>query len=232
MFSRSEKYLVEQRENWQRTHRQDRAWLLLLWNMVSAFKFCHFVRNSSNKCCFVALLFVMIDHCSASVQAACEPIISTSILIIKRNKHEWTSEGLLFKPLKDINTHHFSSSSPLTLIYSPVWFVCRNKMADSALWLVRYPANQAPYEGSVDVLVFCLYFICCHFIWPLLVICDGWESHMFWWLFDWLFEKLTHWMPVLTWYVLEYAAIWFLFSSVHIEYSREADSGLWLNEGQ
>ncbi len=36
------------KENWQRTHRQDRAWLLLLWNMVSAFKFCHFVRNSSN----------------------------------------------------------------------------------------------------------------------------------------------------------------------------------------
>ncbi len=149
-----EKYLVEQRENWQRTHRQDRAWLLLLWNMVSAFKFCHFVRNSSNTCCFVALLFVLIDHCSASVQAACEPIISTSILIIKRNKHEWTSEGLLFKPLKDINTHHFSSSSPLTLIYSPVWFVCRTKWQIQRYdWLDPLPI-KLPTKGQLTCLFF------------------------------------------------------------------------------
>ncbi len=38
---------------------------------------------------------------------------------------------------KDVNTHHFSSSSRPMLINSPVWFVCPTKMADSALWLVK-----------------------------------------------------------------------------------------------
>ncbi len=40
-------------------------------------------------------------------------------------------------------------SNPPTLIYSPVWFVCQTKMADSALCLVRSPVNQTPCEGSI-----------------------------------------------------------------------------------
>ncbi len=36
------------------------------------------------------------------------------------NKHEWTSQRILFKPRKDVNTHNFSS---LSLFYCPVWFV-------------------------------------------------------------------------------------------------------------
>ncbi len=36
-----------------------------------------------------------------------EPIISSSLLVIVRNKHEWSSEGILFYPWKDINAHHF-----------------------------------------------------------------------------------------------------------------------------
>ncbi len=41
------------------------------------------------------------------------------LLIIAWKKHEWTSsEGILFQPQKDVNTHRFSSSSPLMLIYS------------------------------------------------------------------------------------------------------------------
>ncbi len=52
-----------------------------------------------------------------------EPIIF-SYLLKARNKHEWTSESILFQPWKDVNTHTFSSLSPPKLIYSPVWFVC------------------------------------------------------------------------------------------------------------
>ncbi len=47
--------------------------------------------------------------------------------VIARNKHEWTSENILFQLRKNISTHYFSSSSPPTLIYSPVCFVCRTK---------------------------------------------------------------------------------------------------------
>ncbi len=36
-----------------------------------------------------------------------------------------------------------------TSIYSPVWFVFRTKMADSALWLVKSPVSQTPCEGSI-----------------------------------------------------------------------------------
>ncbi len=46
-----------------------------------------------------------------------------------QNKHEWTSEHILFQPRKDINAH---SLSPLNLIYSPVWFVCQKK------WWIRH----------------------------------------------------------------------------------------------
>ncbi len=71
--------------------------------------------------------------------------------VIAWNKHEWSSEGILFQLQKDVNTHHFSSSSPPTLIYSPVWFVCRTKMADSVLRLVGSPVNQTPSKGSIDI---------------------------------------------------------------------------------
>ncbi len=57
-------------------------------------------------------------------QAARELIIFSSLLAIASNKHKWTSEGILFQSQKDVDTHHFSSTGPPTLIYSPVWFVC------------------------------------------------------------------------------------------------------------
>ncbi len=59
-----------------------------------------------------------------------------SVLVISWNKHEWTSECILFQLRKYINAHHFSSSSPLMLIYSSLWFVCWTKISDTALWLV------------------------------------------------------------------------------------------------
>ncbi len=60
------------------------------------------------------------------------------------NEHQ----KVLFQPLKDVNAQLFSSSPKL--IYSPVWLVCRTKLADSALWLVRLPVNQTLCEGLID----------------------------------------------------------------------------------
>ncbi len=42
-----------------------------------------------------------------SVQMAHEVIISSSLLVIAWNKHEWTSEGIFFQLRKDVNTHLF-----------------------------------------------------------------------------------------------------------------------------
>ncbi len=50
-----------------------------------------------------------------------------SYLLKARNKHEWTSERMLFQPRKDIIIHNFSRISPPKLIYCPVWYVCRTK---------------------------------------------------------------------------------------------------------
>ncbi len=36
----------------------------------------------------------------------------------------------------------FSSSSPPMFIYSPVWFVCWTKMAESVLWMVKSPPSD------------------------------------------------------------------------------------------
>ncbi len=42
------------------------------------------------------------------VQAACEVIISSALLVTAQNKLEWTSEGILLQTWKDVNnTHHF-----------------------------------------------------------------------------------------------------------------------------
>ncbi len=68
----------------------------------------------------------------ASVQA-----IVFSYLLKAWNEHEWTSEGILFQPRKDIITHNVSSLSPLKLIYSPVWFVCRTKC-----WILHYDRSE------------------------------------------------------------------------------------------
>ncbi len=47
MLLRSEKYITEQWEETNNTNREG----FLIWNKVSAFKLCHFKRNSNNKYC-------------------------------------------------------------------------------------------------------------------------------------------------------------------------------------
>ncbi len=80
--------------------------------------------------------------CSASVQAAREPFIS-SLLVIAWNKHEWTLEGILFQPQKDVKTPFFKfRSTDVNLLLSCGLFVGQN----SALWLVRSPVNQLTRE--------------------------------------------------------------------------------------
>ncbi len=82
-----------------------------------------------------------------SWQITVAPIIASLLLvIIARNKHEWTSESILIQLWKDVNTQPFSS--PPTLIYSPVWFVCWKKIEYTASWLVRSHVNQTLRGGS------------------------------------------------------------------------------------
>ncbi len=87
MFSRSEKYIAEQRGNWQHTDREDRAgyfWYETrsqdpqLLNRV-IFKEIETINT-------VLWLCVVTDHCIASVQTR-EPIIF-SYLPKARNEHE------------------------------------------------------------------------------------------------------------------------------------------------
>ncbi len=73
MFSLNDKYIAEQQGHWQRVIRQDITHYLW-YETVSTFKCSLFLRNSNNKYCFVALYCVVTDHCSASFQAASEPI--------------------------------------------------------------------------------------------------------------------------------------------------------------
>ncbi len=49
----------------------------------------------------------MTDRCSTSIQAAHEPSISSSLLVIAQNKHEWTSDSILFQLRKDVNARQF-----------------------------------------------------------------------------------------------------------------------------
>ncbi len=110
-----------------------------------------FLRNSNNKYSFVALWCVVKDRCSSSVQAACELIISSSLLVIACNKYELTSERyIVSKAERRQYTPFFKlKSTNVSLLSSLVWFVYRTKMADSALWLVRSPVNQTHCEGSI-----------------------------------------------------------------------------------
>ncbi len=43
-------------------------------------------------------------------------VIDHLLLVIAQNKHEWTSEGILFQLWKDVNAHYYSSSSPPMLL--------------------------------------------------------------------------------------------------------------------
>ncbi len=108
MLSRSEKYRAKRTLTTHRQTRQSR--LLLIWN-IFIFKEIQTIKPfCGSLMCRDPFLqsMVVTDCCSVSVQAACELTISFSLLVISWNKHEWTSEGILFQPRKDVNTQIFS----------------------------------------------------------------------------------------------------------------------------
>ncbi len=79
-----------------------------------------FFKTFKNKYCFV-------DLCCALVQAAREAIISSSLLDMAWNKHEWTSKGILFHfvsipffKLKSPNVNLFSC----LVCYRTKWQIC------------------------------------------------------------------------------------------------------------
>ncbi len=76
-----------------------------------------------------------------------ELIISSSLLVLAQNKHEWTPEAICFNHEKtSMHTiSQFRSQSPPTLSC----LVCLwDKREDSALWLIRSPVNQIPGKGG------------------------------------------------------------------------------------
>ncbi len=84
------------------------------------------------------------DRYSTSVQVAREPIISSSLLVIVWNKHEWTSEGIVSTMERFQCTPFFKFKSTDINLLSCL-FCLFNKVADSGLWLV----NKTPIEGSI-----------------------------------------------------------------------------------
>ncbi len=69
--------------------------------------------------------------------------IFTSYSVKQTNQHQKVCSFNCRK----MSIHHITNPGSLTLIYSPVWFVCQTKMA---LWIiVRSPVNQTPREGSI-----------------------------------------------------------------------------------
>ncbi len=85
--------------------------------------------------------------CSASVQVAHEQIISSSIIVITWNKHEWTSDRIFFQPRKDVNTLFFKFKyTDFNLLSCSVCLL--DKVANS-VWLVRSPAIKLPVNGQL-----------------------------------------------------------------------------------
>ncbi len=130
------KYITEQR-HWHRVDRQSR---LLFYEKVSAFKLSFFKEIQTRN---IILWLFNIPWQIAAVQAAREPFISSSLLVIARNKHQKVS---CFNRGKTSIHNVF-----LNQVHSPVWFCLLDKMENLALWLVRSPVNQTPGEGSIRI---------------------------------------------------------------------------------
>ncbi len=117
---------------------------------VSAFKSGHFARNKTINTILWLFKWIAV---APSVQAAREPIVS---LPLYWNKHEWTSEGILFLLQKDVNTWFFKFKSTDVNLLSCLGGLS-DDMADCGLWLVRSNFTLAPQrtfqceEHFVDV---------------------------------------------------------------------------------
>ncbi len=129
MFSRSEKYNAEQRENWQHTDREDRAgyfWYetksqdpqLLNWVIFKEIQTINTVLWLFNVLWQITVLpqFKHVNRSSFHIYSKHE---------MNMNKHQkvfYFNRG----------THHFSSSSPPKLMCSSVWFVVKARRDTAA----------------------------------------------------------------------------------------------------
>ncbi len=86
-----------------------------------------FLRNSNNKYRYMVLQCAVTDHCTASVQVACKPIIF-SYLLKARIKHEGTSEHISFQLQKDDNSHNFSFSYSFYFWCKRAFTFAKNKL--------------------------------------------------------------------------------------------------------
>ncbi len=116
---------------------------------LSAFKVCQFSNNvfqqwiqvcGSLMCCSRSL------YCLSS-SGTCH---NHHFLFTSYSMKE-TSEGILFQLRNDVNTHHYKSTY-INVLSCLIWL--SDKRADSMIWLVGSPVNQAPCEGSITLFYF------------------------------------------------------------------------------
>ncbi len=90
----------------------------------------------------------MTDRCSTSVQAACEPIIFLHLLVKARNKHEWTSEAILFKLWKDV--------TPFFKFKSTGLFVGQNRGFNVMIGQIACQTSPCEIKSQNDLFSFCI----------------------------------------------------------------------------
>ncbi len=127
-FSRCEKYIAEQRGNWQHTDREDRAGYF--W----------YETRSQDSQLLNCVIFKEIQKINTVLWLF---HVSWQITVLPPFKHVNESFHIYFKPEINMNkhqkvfnfnrgTHHFSSLNPPKLICSSVWFVVKARRDTAA----------------------------------------------------------------------------------------------------
>ncbi len=106
---------------------------------ISAFKFWHFFEIQTINNVLWLLNVLRLSSNSISTDH-----LFLFTIVIEWNKHEWTSEEILFQPRKDINTHYFSSLNS-TLLFG--LFVGQNGRFGVMIGQIICQSNSL--EGSI-----------------------------------------------------------------------------------
>ncbi len=103
-------------------------------------------------------IFNVTDRCSASVQVTHKLIISSSLLVIAWNKHERTSEGILFQPRKvfQVQVHRRWSTLLSGLFVGQKWQILQYDWLDRlSIKLPEKGQNEKVKIQSVKKLILC-----------------------------------------------------------------------------
>ncbi len=119
MFSRSEKYIAEQRGNWQNTDREDRAGYFWYETRSQDPQLLNCVIFKEIKTNTVLWLFNVSWQITVLPQF--KHVIRSSFHIYLKHEMNMNKHQKVF--YFNRGTHHFSSLNPQKLIYSSVWFV-------------------------------------------------------------------------------------------------------------